>query len=238
MRLLVLPLLLLVCGIRPTGSNDFATEEILDRLAAISDRLPASIHEAYGMQESLHPSLVLVDSLIRRAYPRIADKIGRRSAVLNSLAGYPVENTERYFAPANPAFADYFIRQWDRFDALERAVGPLMKTPLGLKDLYSKHGYLPVWDSLYRKRLPGLRRYRNGVLALVREELRYLKANAAMFGSTQEALRMQYVEAEVKLLQKLVLLQAKLRQAIVTDAIEKARFCKEHPAACATGSPD
>ena len=152
--------------------------------------------------------------------------------MLNALAGFSVENTERYLLTANQAFADYFIRQWDKFDAMEKPIAPSLKLPPALKALYKKNGYLPIWDSVYQKRIPLLKKYCDGVLKLVQDELSYLKANQSMYQSKEEAIRMQYVEAEVKVLQKLVYLNNKLKQVLLTDGAEKVQFCKDHPSNC------
>jgi hypothetical protein len=150
-----------------TAQNSFVTEGILMQIKKLAMPLPSDIQEAYQHQAINKARFDSIDQMIKDAYPVIADKINRRSMMLNALAGFSVENTERYLLTANQAFADYFIRQWDKFDAMEKPIAPSLKLPPALKALYKKNGYLPVWDSVYQKRIPLLKKYCDGVLKLV-----------------------------------------------------------------------
>jgi hypothetical protein len=89
-----------------------------------------------------------------------------------------------------------------------------------------------VWDSVYRRRQPALVKYRDGVFKLVQAEIAYLKANEKMFASNEEDERMQYVETELSVLQKLVLLGAKFKKVMMDDGMDKIEFCKTYPASC------
>jgi hypothetical protein len=90
-----------------------------------------------------------------------------------------------------------------------------------------------LWDSVYKSRLPHLITYRNAVLKLVESDLAYLKEAVKMFASKNEDERMQWVEAELGIVQKLVYLKDNFKKVVLLDGEEKVAFCVAHPSACA-----
>jgi hypothetical protein len=117
-------------------------------------------------------------------------------------------------------------------DALERAFNKVAPSFIGDKDMYKTKGYLPVWDSVYQVHRPALIKYQEGIFKLVRTEIAYLKSVSKMFTSSNEDERMQWVEAELGVLQKLVLLAGKYKKLVISNGIDKAEFCKLNPSAC------
>jgi hypothetical protein len=69
-------------------------------------------------------------------------------------------------------------------------------------------------------------------MKLVQIEIAYLRPAAKMFSASDEAERMQYVGAELSVLQKLVLLRDKFKRVIAEDRVEKLVLCKTHPDTC------
>jgi hypothetical protein len=207
-------------------------ENLFTDVNIITERLPATIHESYQWYTSVgKEQFNLLEEKFKKAYPALANKAYQRSSILNGLAGLPTENTVWSVLGSNQKFADFFIRQQDRMDQLEKAIQPYCKD-FTTKELYKSKGYLNVWDSIYQYRKGAWIHYRNKVLKLVSEDIAYLKANHAIFKSANESERLQYIEAEVKVLQKLTYLKNRWYKIFVTDAQEKVSFCLEHPSAC------
>lgn len=217
--------------IKGAAQSNFVSEKVLAQLSKVSASLPANIHVAYKQYEAQGWQFDSLEKTITDAYPALADKAQRRSNTLNSMAGYSTENAISSLLSFDQKFSDYFLQQWDRFDALEKVYNARVKTFYG-KELYKTQGYLAVWDSAYQIRLPALTHYRDGVLKLAQSEIAYLKANRHLLKSKEETVRIQYVEAEVKILQQLIYLKTKLQQVVVEDGINKVKFCMEHPGSC------
>ncbi|HEX2532307.1 MAG TPA: hypothetical protein VHK69_01150 [Chitinophagaceae bacterium] len=229
-RLLLLLLFLCSRGLL-WGQAPLVVEPILAGIESVTRSLPPGINEAhreYPGHKAVYDSLVL---RIEKAYPALAEKAGRKSALLNSLAGYTTGEGTRYLVPANPQMAEFFRTQQDRMDALQKSLEQQWP-PAPVKTAYVQKGYLPSWDAVYRLRRPTLLRYRAGVLRLVQAEIAYLKANRAMAASADDAERVQYAEAEAKVLQQLIYLHDRVRKTVLEDGVEKVAFCTEHPASC------
>ena len=218
------------------GQKGLVSEEVLKQVTRLSAQLPVSINEAYEQYAVKKPQYDSLEQLLKDAYPVLADKMKKRSARLNSMAGYEAADAKLSLMPPNQKMTNFFLAEWDRMDALERAFNKHVKSIEGLNELYKTKGYLPVWDSAYNERRPALVRYRDGILKLVQAEIAYLKAAEKMFSSSNEDERMQYVEAELSILQKLVLLGSKYKKVVTQDGVEKVQYCKSHPEACRQNS--
>ncbi len=211
------------------------SDPVLKQMVRLTATLPANIQEAhqqYSLISKTHDSLEL---MFKEAYPFLAEKAKKRSARLNAMVNYNVEDATLLLLPPNQKMTSFFIAQWDRMDALERAFNQAAPSFFGSKELYKEKGYLAVWDSVYKRRRPALIKYRDGIIKLVQADIAYLKGNAEMFASKDEAERMQWVEAELGVLQKLVLLKSKYKKLVITDGTEKVEFCTANPAACVVG---
>jgi hypothetical protein len=213
------------------AQSPLVSESILKKAKSLSAQLPASINEAYEQSGSKKLQYDSLEQLIKEAYPLLAGKMKKRSAKLNAMAGYDVADATLSLVPANQKMSDFFRAEWEKMDALEAAFSRQVKSFYG-KDLYQKNGYLAVWDSVYKQRIPALVKYRDGIIKLVEAEIAYLKANEKMFVSSNEPDRMQYVEAELSLLQKLVLLRDKYKRVVMDDGVEKVVYCKTYPQNC------
>ena len=228
----ILLILFIITTLSVSSQEKLGFEGVLQKVTALSTKLPASITEAYEQyNRGSKKDFDSLQQLIDGAYPALAEKAKRRSLMLNALVGINEPDAVRFLVPASQGMADYFMRQWDRFDALERSFNSEVKSFFG-KEEYKKQGYIGAWDSVYRVRKPSLLRYRDGVLKLVNEELVFLKKNRSMLQSTNEAERIQFIEAEVKVLQQLNYLKEKLRKVVVVDGVEKVEFCYAHPDTC------
>lgn len=208
------------------------SEPILQQAIRLTAQLPANIQEAYRQKNvigQLHDSL---EQMLQAAYPALADRMKKRSARLNAMINYNAEDAVLSLMPPNQKLTAFFTSQWDKMDALERTFNKAAPSFYGDKELYKKKGYLVVWDSVYRQRRPALMAYRDGIVKLVQADIAYLKANAKMFVSKDEAERMQWVEAELGVLQKLVLLGAKFKKVVMNDGVEKEEYCINYPSAC------
>lgn len=192
---------------------------------------PASINDAHKIYNEKKAQYDTVEKIFTAAYRSLSDKMNKRSARLNSMAGFSAEGETISFAPPNSRMSDFFRSEWDKMDALERTFNSQVKSFYG-KDLYQAKGYLPVWDSVYRSRRPALIRYRDGIVKLVQAEVAYLKENEKMFTQGTPEEKMQYVEAELSILQKLVLLRDKYTRVVTQDGAEKVQFCIDRPEAC------
>jgi hypothetical protein len=221
-----------ITGLSSSQENKVVvSEQVYEQAVKLTTDLPANITQAYQQYPVRKLQYDSLELLIAQAWPALANKMNQRSLILNSLAGIHNDQATRYIIPADQAFADYFIRQQEKMDGLERAFNQQVKSFYG-KELYQKKGYMAVWDSVYHSRLQVMSRYREGLLKIVREDIAYLKEKKKMFTSPDESERMQYVEAEAKVLQKLVYLRDKWRRVVVEDGVEKVQFCKEHPESC------
>jgi hypothetical protein len=208
------------------------SEPVLQQAVRLTDNLPANISETYQQYnevKAIHDSL---EQLLKEAHPTLAGKIKKRSARLNAMVNDNADGATLLLMPPNQKMTSFFMAQWDKMDALEKAFNQAAPSFFGSKEMYGKKGYLAVWDSVYRQRRPALVKYRDGILTLVRTDIAYLKANAKMFTSNAENERMQWVEAELGVLQKLVLLESKYKKLVITDGVEKVEFCNLNPGAC------
>ena len=127
--------------------------------------------------------------------------------------------------------SDFFGKQWEKKDALERTFNQAAPSFFGSKELYQSQGYVTAWDSVYKRNRPALIKYRDGILKLVQTDIAYLEANKKMFASKDEDERMQWVETELSVLQKLVLLSSKYQKMVITNGVEKVQFIIDHPGA-------
>lgn len=213
------------------AQDKLVSEPVLQLTSRLMVQLPASIHEAYAQHDKKKMQYDSLEQLFKDAYPALADKMKKRSARLNSMAGYNADDATLSLVPANQKMADFFRAEWEKMDALEKSFNQQVKSFYG-KDLYKAHGYLNVWDSVYKARKPSFLKYRDGILKLVQTEIAYLRSAAKMFSSADEAERMQYVEAELSILQKLALLRDKYKRVITEDGVDKVTFCKTNPDTC------
>lgn len=230
LKLLFLPLLFLVR--EATAQTSLVSEPVLERVARLTAELPANIQEAHRQQGRIKPLFDTLEKTIAAAYPALANKVQKRSARLNATNNHNEEGAKLLLVPPNQKMSAYFISQWDKLDALERTYNSAAPSFVGSKELYKTQGYLSVWDSVYQRRRPAVVKYRDGVLKLVQAEIAYLKANAKMFASRNEDERMQWVETELSVLQKLVLLGSKYKKLVLDNGIDKVDFCIQHPSAC------
>lgn len=214
------------------AQHHLVSEDILLQVTKLSATLPSTINEAYQQATVIKTSFDSLEGLITQAYPVLADKMKKRSARLNSMAGYNVTDATLSLMPPNQKMTNFFLAEWDKLDNLERAFNNQAPSFFGSKELYKAKGYLAVWDSVYKKRLPALVKYRDAVFKLVQAEIAYLKANGKMFSRSNEDERMQWVEAELGVLQKLVLLGSKYKKLVITDGVEKVQYCKTYPESC------
>ena len=225
--------LFLLIALQPAkAQTELESEALLPMVVRLTAALPLDIKEAHRRKETLTATVDSIDKVLTAAYPALAHKVQRSSARLNAMANINEPNAKLSLIPPNHKMADYFQSEWDKMDALERAYNKRVKTIEGLKALYKVKGYLPVWDSAYNSRRPALVAYRDGALKLVAAEISYLKANESMFRSKNVDERMQWVEAELSVLQKLVLLKGKLKKLVLDDGAEKVQFCIDSPGAC------
>lgn len=209
------------------------SEPILQQAIRLTAKLPADIQKAYKQYNVTKPQLDSLEQMFQAAHPALANRMKKRSARLNAMINYNADDAVFSLMPPNQKMTSFFLSQWDKMDALERSFNKAVPSFFGDKVLYKKKGYMVVWDSVYKKRRPALEAYRDGVIKLVQGDIAYLKANAAMFASKDEAERMQWVEAELGVLQKLVLLGAKFKKVVITDGVDKEQHCTAYPAACA-----
>lgn len=223
-------LLLLACT-QIRAQDKLISEPVLQLTSRLMAQLPANLQEAYDQYGKKKLQYDSLEQLFTKAYPALADKMKKRSAKLNSMAGYNADDATLSMVPANFKMADFFRAEWEKMDELERTFNQQVKTFYG-KDLYKTQGYLNVWDSVYKVRKPVFIKYRDGIFKLVQAELAYLRSAAKMFSSGDEAERMQYVEAELSILQKLVLLRDKYKRVVTEDGVEKMEFCKTAPDSC------
>jgi hypothetical protein len=209
-----------------------ASEPVFKLISRLTDQLPANIHEAHQQRDRIKPLFDSLEQAIMAAYPSLANKVKMRSARLNAMINHTEEGARLLFILPNEKMSAYFINEWDKMDALERTFNKAAPSFIGNKELYKKQGYLPVWDSVYQLYRPALIKYRDGVFKLVQAEIAYLKAASKMFSSSNEDERMQWVEAELGVLQKLVLLGSKYKKLAIDNGIDKVEFCIQNPGAC------
>jgi hypothetical protein len=209
------------------------SESLLQQAVRLTAQLPANPADAYQKREAIKPLFDSLEAALQQAYPLLAERLNRRSARLNGMVNINEPNAKFSLAPPNEAMTNFFNRQWDRMDALERSFNKAAPSFFGNKQLYEQKGYLNLWDSVYRSRLPHLTVYRNGVLKLVQADIAYLKANARMFASKNEDERVQWVEAEMGIVQKLVYLKEKFKKVVLQDGTEKVADCVQYPSLCA-----
>jgi hypothetical protein len=222
----------MIYSLKANAQNRLVSEDVLKQVSRLTAQLPTDIHKAYeqyGIKKAQFDSL---EQLLKEVYPTLADKMKKRSTKLNSMAGYNAEGATLLLLPPNQKMTSFFLSEWDKMDNLERVFNQQAPSFFGSKELYKAKGYLTVWDSVYRQRLPALVKYRDGVFKLVQAEIAYMKANEKMFASSKEDEKMQYVEAELSILQKLVLLGAKYKKMVIDDGMEKIEFCKSYPSSC------
>jgi len=210
-------------------SQSLISEPVFHQIARLTSPLPKNVSEAYRTFEQNKVVYDSLEEMIQKAYPLLADRMARRSMRLNMMAGYTEQDAVLSLMPPNQKMRDFFLREWEKMDALEKRFNQKIITDFSVK--LSKE-YLKIWDSVYRNRLPTLTQYRDGIFTLVKAEIGYLKANAKMLHSQDENERMQYHEAELSILQKLVLLGAKYHKIVFTDAVEKMELCKQYPETC------
>lgn len=213
------------------AQTNIASEQVLSEVNKLYSQLPANITEAHKAYNERKVQYDSIGNIFTAAYRALADKINKRSAKINSMAGYNVEDATLTIVPANSHMSDFFRSEWDKMDALERTYNQQVKSFYG-KESYKTKGYLLVWDSVYQTRRTPLTRYRDGVLKLVQAEIAYLKANEKIFTRGSQEEKMQYVETELSILQKLVLLRDKYYKAVTRDGAEKVQFCIDRPEAC------
>lgn len=209
------------------------SEGVLKKTIDLTTQLPANIQDAHRQYQQQKQACDSLELLLTQAYPMLVDRMNKRSARLNAMINHNAENAVFSLAPPNQKMTTFFMNQWEKMDALERVFNKAAPSFFGDKELYKKRGYLVVWDSVYRQRRPALAAYRDAVINLVKADIAFLNRNAAMFASKNEAERMQWVEAELGVLQKLVLLKEKYKKLVMTDGAEKVAFCVERPEACA-----
>ena len=222
----------LVCSANAKAQSRLASEDVLKQVTVLTAQLPADIyraHEQYSVIKAQYDSL---EKLLKAAYPALAGKMKMRSARLNSMAGLNAEGATLLLVSPNQKMTSFFQAEWEKMDNLERSFNQQTPSFFGSKELYKAKGYLLVWDSVYKHRLPVLVKYRDGIFKLVQTEVAYLKANEKMFTGSKEDERMQYVETELSILQKLVLLAAKYKKVVMDDGAEKVVFCKTYPSGC------
>ncbi len=222
---------LVVTDLKTGAQAPFVCEPLLRQTKELMANLPASSNEAYQQRDSIVTQFTRLDQSILSAYPALSAKVNGRSARLYTKRD-TVQNPVLLLLPPSQKMVDFFQLEWGRMEALEKAYTKAAPSFHGSKELYASKGYLPPWDSVYRKRLPYFMPYRDGVLKLVQTELAYLKANERMFFSKNEDERMQWVEAELAVLQKLAMLRTNYHKTFVRDGIEKVIFCKERLANC------
>ena len=231
MKLLLFSLSILMAA-ATTAQNKLASEDVLKQVTLLTAQLPADVHQAYAVYGVKKQQFDSLENLLKQTYAALADKMKKRSAKLNSMAGYNEESATLLLLPPNQKMTGYFIAEWDKMDNLERTFNQQAPSFFGSKEMYKAKGYLTVWDSVYKQRLPALVKYRDAIFKLVQAEIAYLKANEKMFASSKEDERMQYVESELSVLQKLVLLGAKYKKVVIDDGMEKVSYCKTNPSAC------
>ena len=214
-----------------TAQNKLISEPIYQKMKTLTAQVPADINAAYREREKLLPQLDSLEKMIEAAYPALSAKVHGRSAKL-----YTKDDTAKdpkfLLLPPNEKMANYFRGQWSKMDALESSFNKAAPSFFPTKELYAEQGYLKPWDSVYNKYRPQLIIYRDAVFKMVQEELAYLKANEKMFFSKEEDERLQYVETELAVLQKLAMLRTKYNKTVVQYAIEKVEFCVAHPSSC------
>lgn len=208
------------------------SEPLLQVAARLTADLPENPADAYQKREVVKLLLDSLEAGLEQAYPLLAERLNRRSARLNGMLNINEPDAKFSLAPPNKDMTNYFIRQWDKMDVLERSFNRAAPSFYGNKELYAQKGYMNLWDSVYRSRLPHLITYRNGVLNLVQSDIAYIKANAKMFASKNEDERIQWVEAEMSILQKLVYLKEKIKKVVLWDGVEKCAYCVQHPSQC------
>lgn len=206
-----------------TAQNKLVTEPIFQKIKPLVANIPTDIHTAYKERDKIIPQLDSLEKMIEAAYPALSAKVHGRSAKL-----YTKDDTAKdpkfLLMPPNQKMTSFFSSEWAKMDALEIAFKKAAPSFFGSKELYAQQGYLKPWDSVYNKHRPQLIIYRDGVLKLVQAELAYLKANEQMFYSKDEDERLQYVETELAVLQKLAMLRTKYHKTVVQDAIEKVEY--------------
>lgn len=210
------------------------SEIVLEKAIIATSELPTDLSDAYERRSVVKMRLDSLQQNITAAFPELANKMQKRSARLNSVAGFSAEGEMLSLIPFNRVFSDYFRSEWQKMDALEEKLSQTVK-PFYEKELYKTQGYLPVWDSIYRLRRPALIRYKDETIKLVKAEVAYFKANAKMSQSSNEAERMQYFEEQLSVLQKLVQLRDRLQRIVIDDGVEKVEYCKSQPQACSAG---
>lgn len=213
------------------AQSNLASQQVLAEMNKVFVQPPVSIIDAHNGYAQRKQQYDTVEKIFTRAYRLLADKVNKRSAKLNSMAGYNVQDATLTIVPANSRMSDFFRSEWEKLDALEKTFNQQVKSFYG-KDLYKAKGYLPVWDSVYKIRRPLLIRYRDGILNLVQSEIAYLKENEKMFTHGSQEEKIQYAETELSVLQKMLLLMTKYQKVIMEDGAEKVQFCIDRPEAC------
>lgn len=232
---IILQASVLLCLLTPckvsNAQDKLISEPIYQKMKIFTAQIPADINAAYKEREKLVPQLDSLQKMIEDAHPALSAKVHGRSARL-----YTKDDTAKdpklLLLPPNQKMTSFFSSDWSKMDALESSFNKAAPSFFGSKELYAAQGYLKPWDSVYSKYRPQLIIYRDGVLKLVQAELAYLKANEQMFFSKDEDERLQYVETELAVLQKLAMLRAKYHKTVVQYAIEKVEFCVAHPSSC------
>lgn len=214
------------------SQNVLISEKVLKLTTQLTSSIPADPEDAYQQYASLNSNLDSLELEIKNAFPALADKMNRKSARLNSMAGYEDADAQLSIILPNTKMSEFFRTQWSKLDALEKSFNQNVKSIVGLKELYKIKGYLPVWDSAYAARTPALIKYRDEVIKLVKADIEYLKANAHMFKSDKEDVRMQFVESELSILQKLIILKSNYYKVMIEDGAKKVEFCKTNSIDC------
>ena len=213
--------------------DDIGVERIMERVARLSAEFPRDIKEAWQQFGVKEPSIFdTLQQVILREYTVLADKAEKRSLVLNGYVGYKNPDNVIFMAHADADLNKFLVKQQDRLDALSRAYGQSVKSFFGSKELYNSKGFIVVWDSVYQSRLGALKKFRDGVLKLVKEDIAYLRSRESLFRSKDAELRVQYVEAQLSVLGRLQVLRNNLKRVWVDDGAKQVEYCMLYLPAC------